>query len=133
MPEDLPLPVDFGKMCRSYEMIKRLNSALLIHRIHENILVDQNTASIRARTCSQCHNNVSSSVARSGCFVSEDLIFEKVSKQIVKGRTTDNDSQVKSCSIDGGDNNPSLWLFPEYLVNKKDVNAYPSFCWKKNL
>lgn len=127
-----PFPIDFGKMCFALERINKLKFALKL-KIRDNVVVDQNTANIRAKLCASCHNNVSQLVARSGCFIAEKDVFDQVSKEIVKDRTTPHDKQLQSCNVCAGDNKISVWLFNYYNMNRQDKNAFPSFCWKKDL
>lgn len=96
-------------------------------------LVDQNTANLRAQICSGCHNNTVEGEIGRGCSTCNklgtttlDLIRGKI---IGKNKTTT--GSLKACGICGCDLKISVWIPNVILVSVEDVNAYPSFCWKK--
>lgn len=100
-------------------------------------LVDQNTANIRANTCIQCHNNKPSTETRAksccGGNKIQNVLINKVRAQIIKDNKTTLDAKLLTCAICGCDNKISVWIPNEILVKSEDVNAYPSFCWKKKV
>lgn len=128
------LPLNFLKMANFLERVKSFNHALAAYHKNGAVLVDQNTANIRANICTGCHNNVPDGEARSGCALcggAEKVIVDQVSKTILQGRVTTHNSSLKACNICGCDNKLAVWFPQEYLLKKHDQNAYPTFCWKK--
>lgn len=100
-------------------------------------LVDQNTANIRAETCASCHANVPDKEARTGCCgkgLVESAAILAMRKGIVGDRVTTSHSKLGSCSVCGCVNNLQVWFPSNPLgVNDENKNAYPSFCWKKDV
>lgn len=100
-------------------------------------LVDQNTANIRAQTCSTCHNNKIDPEAKIGC-CGKGLVASAVSmaikKTIVGDRVTTSHNRLGICDICKCPNNLTVWFPSNPLgVNESSKNAYPSFCWKKDI
>lgn len=108
-------------------------------------LVDQNTANIRAQICVQCHNNVRCEDARpaaksscSSCHrfigVIEDAAVRLAKAFILQGRQTPNNAELKCCNVCGCDLQLSVWFPTVPLgINEENKNAYPTFCWKKEI
>lgn len=100
-------------------------------------LVDQNTANIRAEICAACHNNVPDTEARKGCCgkgLVEGAAILAIRTAIVGNRTTTSHSKLGSCAICGCVNNLQVWFPSNPLgMNEENANAYPSFCWKKQI
>lgn len=100
-------------------------------------LVDQNTANIRAEICAACHNNVSDKEARTGCCgkgLIEGAAILAIRKTIVGNRVTTSHAKLGSCQICGCVNSLAVWFPSNPLgVSEENSNAYPSFCWKKQI
>lgn len=108
------------------------------HYLQGGALVDQNTANLRALTCVGCHNNVPTKEIKKGgcssCNKMGGVILNTLRSKIIKGNKTTSDSKLLACGICGCDNRISVWIPNSVLVQSvQDVNAYPSFCWKKKL
>lgn len=128
--------INFNKMSWMIERIQLFKLALQIYRFKGRVIVDENTASIRANTCVACHNNVPAIEARTGCYLcsnEEKEVIEQVEKTILQWRVDEHDDNLKSCDIDGSCNKLAVWLFPEYLLNKEQANEFPCYCWKKEV
>lgn len=104
-------------------------------------LVSQEEANRRAAICVACHNNVACATARPskgvcrscGRFV-EDVAIRLAKAALLQGRQTPQNAALKCCGICGCDNQLQIW-FPTVPLgmNQDNVNAYPDFCFKKNL
>lgn len=130
------MTIDFRKTAFLMERVRTFSSALKCYHIKNDLLVDQNTANIRAKLCVSCHNNVDKSKALDGVILGlteDQKVMDQMSGTILQGRTTSHDTQLKSCNICGTHNKLAIWLFPEYLLKRQDANAFPSFCWKKEV
>lgn len=126
---------NYRKMISLMDRVRKLSLALRCYILANPVIVDQNTANIRARLCASCHNNVDESKALAGCILGRDQERKAVvqMREAVKGQTTQQDPQLLFCDIDGSDNKLSIWLFNAFLLNREDRNSFPCFCWKKEL
>ena len=126
---------DFGKMAGMLERVRRLSIALTCYIQNNPVIVDQNTANIRAKLCASCHNNVEEAKALARCVLGRDQERKAMAKMMecVNGKITPHDSQLKHCDIDGSDNRLSTWLFNVFLLDRNDINRFPCYCWKKEL
>lgn len=101
-------------------------------------LVDQNTANLRASICATCHNNLPTKEIKKGgcssCNKMGGIVLNSIRSKIIGGSRTTNDPKLLACGICGCDNRISVWIPNQVLVDSMhDVNAYPTFCWKKKL
>lgn len=100
-------------------------------------LVDQNTANVRASICVACHNNKPSSEVRKGgcgtCNKMGNKAIDAVRDKIVKTNKTPTDPRLLACGICGCDLKISVWIPNNILLQPKEANAYPAFCWKKKV
>lgn len=101
-------------------------------------LVDQNTANLRAAICASCHNNKPTKEIKKGgcssCNKMGGLVLNSIRSKIIGGSKTIHDSKLLACAICGCDNKISVWIPNQILVDSMhDVNAYPTFCYKKKL
>lgn len=105
-------------------------------------LVDQNTANTRAAICAACHANVAcadarpikKSVCRSCGRFAEDTVIRLAKAALLQGRQTPYNASLKCCNICGCSNDLAIW-FPTVPLgmNHENKNAYPSFCWRKDV
>lgn len=117
-----------------FHTVKSFAQFLWNWKLQGSPLVDQNTANLRAGICSGCHNNKPSDEVRTGCSSCQragNLIINTSRDLIISGNTTTSDSRLLVCGVCGCDNKISVWIPNVALVAIEDVNAYPSFCWKK--
>lgn len=106
-------------------------------------LVSQNEANRRATICISCHNNVASSEMQqleSGCktckkatYLAKVASIKVIKQTVIQNRETSFDERLKSCALCGCDLSVKVWFPPESLIIKDDANAYPSFCWIKEI
>lgn len=101
-------------------------------------LVDQNTANIRASICVGCHANKPTSEIKTGgcssCRKMGGLVLNSIRSKIIGSHKTTSDAGLLACGICGCDNKISVWIPNQVLIDSMhDVNAYPTFCWKKKL
>lgn len=101
-------------------------------------LVSQDVANARAATCVTCHNNKHSKETSGGCSsckkFSTYAILGPLRTQLIQNRKTPYDGSLRTCAICGCENQLQVWFAPEDLgITPETVNAYPTFCWKKNL
>lgn len=98
-------------------------------------MVDPNVANLRANICVGCHNNVKSTEVGLGgctsCNKGKSKVLDAIFGQLLKGRTTPVDAQLKNCGICGCFIKAMVHFPNQFLLTKDDANAYPSFCWKK--
>lgn len=105
-------------------------------KLSDGKLVDQNTGNLRSAICAACHNNKPSSETRGGCGSCNKIgktILDKVRSSIVAGMKTTHDAALKTCAICGCDLKISVWIPNQVLLKLEDSNAYPGFCWKKQI
>jgi hypothetical protein len=115
------------------ELVKRFAKSMLGFLRSGCATVDQNEGNRRAAICSTCHNNVPAEEARScgSCGIADPVI---ASVRALIGKHTIYDNRLKACAICGCDNRIQVWMTNEALQISKDImNAYPEFCWKKEL
>lgn len=119
------------------ERVKNFASSLTNYVNTGGKLVDQNTANIRAEICASCHNNIKDTEARKSCCgkgLIEGAAILAIRKGIVGDRVTTSHAKLGSCNICGCVNNLQVWFPSNPLgVNEDNKNAYPSFCWKKQI
>lgn len=119
------------------ERVKSFASSLTNYVQTGGQLVDQNTANIRAEICAACHNNKPDAEARKSCCgkgLVEGAAILAIRTTIVGSRTTTSHSKLGSCGICGCVNNLQVWFPSNPLgMNEENANAYPSFCWKKQI
>ena len=119
------------------ERIKSFAAALAEYVKSGGQLVDQNTANIRAEICVACHNNKPESETRKGCCgkgIIESAAIIAVRTAIVGKNSTKFDNRLATCAICGCDNKLAIWFPVKQLgVNEDNKNAYPSFCYKKQI
>lgn len=102
-------------------------------------LVDQNEANLRAEVCMSCHNNVASAEATgsSGCSTCNkgiNLAAKSLKNVVIKDRSTPHDARLKACKICGCFNQLQVWFPTSALgMTEETINAYPTFCWKKQI
>lgn len=99
-------------------------------------LVSQEIANARAATCASCHNNVNvdQAVKVGCCGRGLQGVLSGFRKRIIQNRTTPSDAHLKSCGLCGCDLRMKVWIPIEGQgITKEDSNAYPSFCWKKEI
>lgn len=104
-------------------------------------LVSQEVANARAKICFACHNNKNSTETAAkggGCSsckkFSTYAILGPLRTQLIQNRKTPHDASLKTCAICGCENQLQIWFSPEDLgITPETVNAYPTFCWKKDL
>lgn len=101
-------------------------------------LVEQNVANIRAAICATCHNNLPTKEIKkggcSGCNKMGGIVLNSIRGKIIGKNATTSDAKLLSCGICGCDNRISVWIPNQILIQSMhDVNAYPTFCWKKKL
>lgn len=119
------------------ERIQSFAASLTNYVLTGGKLVDQNTANIRASICAACHNNKPDAEARKGCCgkgLVESAAILAIRKGIVGDRVTTSHARLGSCQICGCVNNLAVWFPSNPLgVSDENANAYPSFCWKKQI
>ena len=107
--------------------------------MHGGAMLDQNTANIRASTCSKCHNNVPAEQSRQDplkcgvCGGAVNHAVEITRNIALAGRKTPSDGVLKTCALCGCDLRIKVWLPVKYFDPKcENANKYPSFCWMKD-
>lgn len=119
-----------------FKTVKSFTQFLWNWKLSGAQLVDQNTANIRASICATCHNNQASKDVRKGCSVCNKMgnkVLDGIRNEIISGNRTPHDGKLLACAICGCDNRISVWIPNNVLLASEDVNAFPSFCWKKSL
>lgn len=106
-------------------------------KLKGGVLVDQNTANIRAFICAACHSNKPSSEVRKGgcssCNKLGNTAIGLVRASIIKDKKTTSDSRLLTCEHCGCDNRISVWIPNQILLTPEDANAFPTYCWKKKV
>lgn len=119
------------------ERIKSFVQTLFNYFVDGAQLVQQEEADRRAEICVQCHANLDGGQARTqGCCGAkniEDKTIEVTRKQILKEKKTSVDDRLKSCFVCGCENKLAVWFPVKYLLKKEDANAFPVFCWRKDI
>lgn len=102
-------------------------------------MVDQETANARAQICIGCHNNVPSNDATgmggcAACNKGVAIIGRTLKGKVLKDRITPYDSRLKACKLCGCFNQLQIWFPTTSLgMSEETINAYPTFCWKKQI
>jgi hypothetical protein len=125
-------------MSTMFQRVKNFSESMLRFATGGAQLVDQNTANVRASICVKCHNNVSPGQARAGgcssCRSVEDKAIEMLRSKIIGQKATMFDGHLKACAICGCDLKLKVWFPAAALgVSEQNKNAYPTYCWLKNL
>lgn len=115
-----------------FDKARNLGLVLARHVKNGGKLHDQNRANINAQGCVNCHNNVPA--AEAGCGSCQKAAVSGIKSQVIGDRTTAYDKQLGFCKLCGCDIGLMVWFPAETLgMNADNINAYPSFCFKKNL
>jgi hypothetical protein len=105
-------------------------------------LVDPTEAERRAAICAICPENKPEDEARAAtkCTTCAKKLLERgaslgvsmVRSQILKGKVTSKESELKACAVCGCDNRLSVWIPMDVLkVSETDKIQFPNACWKK--
>lgn len=96
-------------------------------------LVEKNEADRRASICAGCHNNKPSTELK-GCSGCKAAILFPFRKAIIGSRSTMHEQKLTTCQICGCDLKIKVWMpFESLGYDEHDHNAYPSFCWLKEM
>lgn len=115
--------------------IQSFATALKNYILSGGKLVDQNTANIRAKTCSSCHNN-KDEPGVVGCVPCAKLAgagVQFIRASVLAGRKTPHEMKLKSCALCGCDIRLKIWFPVKYFdPNSVEINKWPTFCWMKD-
>lgn len=118
----------------TFQTVQSFVQFLLNWYLKGGTLVDQNTANLRASICAGCHNNKPSSEVRRGCSTCNkmgNVVLDSVRAKIVKQNKTSSEAKLLTCSLCGCDLKIKVWIPNQILGDSNEVNAWPTFCWRK--
>lgn len=105
-------------------------------------LIDQSEAERRASICQICPENKPEQEARSvvKCKSCAKKLLDRMATgginmirtQILKGKSTSKDGDLKTCAVCGCDNKLSVWIPLDVLkVSETEKVQFPGVCWKQ--